>query len=297
MLESTGRHVIVIGVKVEVGRQAVSATTEERRSGTPGGAKLRALREQAGRAQLWVEAEAELGSGYLQRVESGKVAQPERSTVERILAALGARYNEQCEVLELFGYAVATPLPTEDDIAWARAVCQRELHEVPFPAYVLDCTHSLIAWNRYLPRLLELAPDDPLRRLARGSLLEAWFDPASPLAPLVAEPDLFLPALIRALRYEMQRFGGEAWYAALLARLRDVPRFRHYWAVVEREPTPLTAARALVPVRLAVPGAGLLQFRLSSEPFARDARFRLIYYFPADLATMRQCASWAAGAD
>src|SRR5712692_4805301 len=41
--------------------------------GTPGGAKLRALREGAGRTQLWVEVEAGLGTGYLQRVESGRV--------------------------------------------------------------------------------------------------------------------------------------------------------------------------------------------------------------------------------
>lgn len=266
-----------------------------RGSRTPGGARLRALREGAGRAQLWVEAGAELGSGYLQRVESGKVAQPERATLERVLAALGARYSERREVLELFGYAVATPPPTEEEIAWAAATCRRELHEVAFPAYVLDCTHRLVAWNRQVPRLLGIAPDDPtLGRLACRSLLAAWFDPTSPLAPLVAEPDRFLPALIRAFRYEMQQFRTEAWSAALLARLRDdLPRFRHYWAVVEREPAPVSATRALVPVRLAVPGAGVLQFRLASEPFARDARFRLVYYFPADPATLRRCAEWA----
>ena len=49
-------------------------------AGTPGGERLRALREAAGRTQLWVELEAELGTGYLQRVESGKVAQPVRAT-------------------------------------------------------------------------------------------------------------------------------------------------------------------------------------------------------------------------
>jgi len=27
----------------------------------------------------------------------------------------------------------------------------------------------------------------------------------------------------------------------------------------------------------------------------RDARFRLVYYFPADPATMQQCAAWATG--
>lgn len=253
-----------------------------------------ALREQAGRTQLWVEHEAELGTGYLQRVESGRVAQPARSTLDRILTALDARYSERRDVMELFGYTVATPPPSNADIAWARELCRHELHGVPFPAYVLDCTHRLVAWNHLFPCLLGSVPGGPLPEALTGASLPAlWFDPASPLAALAAEPDVFLPALIRALRYEMQSFGTEAWYAALLERLWELPRFRRYWDVVVREPRPAGAARALTPVRLAVPGAGLLAFRLSSEHFTRDARFRLIYYFPSDVDTMRQCAAWA----
>ena len=314
----------------------------EHTSGTPGGAKLRALRERAGKTQLWVEAEAELGTGYLQRVESGRVAQPERPTVERILDALGARYTERRATLEQFGYVVATPPPTEDEIAGARDAAHRELDEVAFPAYVLDCMHRLVAWNAYLPRLLGPTGDAPclhgddtdLPRLRRSqaairgdagarrvgvvdqrpsgpdtgdprlqdlegrSMLAPWFDPASPLGALVVEPDRFLPALIRALRYEMQRYRAEDWYARMLAELFEaLPLFRRYWEQVAREPPSASAARALVPVRLAPPGAGTLLFRLSSEPFVRDARFRVIYYFPADPATMRWCAAWAADAD
>lgn len=261
---------------------------------TPGGAWLQALREAAGRAQLWVEAEADLGTGYLQRVESGRVAQPERPTLERILDAPCARYSERREVLQLFGYAVRTFPPTDDEIARACAACQRELHDAPFPAYALDCTHRLIAWNGYVSRLFGLFPTDPaLRGLAGRSILATWFDPASPLAPLVAEPEAFLPALIRALRYEQQQFRVEPWYAAMLAELRAaLLGFDRWWVAVAHEPVVATAARALVPIRLAVPGAGCLLFRLSSEPFTRDARFRVVYFFPADPATMLRCAQW-----
>lgn len=264
------------------------------RSRTPGGARLRAVREAVGKTQLWVEVEADLGTGYVQRVEAGKVVQPERVTLERILAALEARYSERREVLELFGYTVTTTPPTGEEVAWAQEVCRQPLRELPFPAYVLDCTHRLVAWNRYVPLLFGIAPADPsLGGLAGKSLLAAWFDAASPLAPLVAEPDQFFPANIRALRYEMQQFRTEPWYTGVLARLDALPRFRRYWALAEQEPAPVSAARALVPVRLAVPGVGLLLFRLASEPFVRDARFRMIDYFPADPATMRQCAAWA----
>src|SRR5215468_5787831 len=95
--------------------------------GTPGGNRLRALREYAGRTQLDVELDADLGSGYLQRVESGKVQQPERETLERILAALGTRYTQRRDILELFGYIVDAPLPTEDEIQWAVGLCRSEL--------------------------------------------------------------------------------------------------------------------------------------------------------------------------
>jgi transcriptional regulator with XRE-family HTH domain len=265
---------------------------------TPGGAKLRALRERAGKTQLWVELEAELGTGYLQRVESGWVRQPGYATLERILDALGARYSERREVLEPFGYLVPVPIPDASDIAWARDVSRRELHEFPFPAYVLDCVPRLIAWNQRVPRLFGLEPADPtLGGLAGKSLPAAWFDPASPIGPLVADPDGMLPALIRAFRHEMHQFQSEQWFQEELARLLELTLFRHYWEVVEREEQPpASAARALAPLWLDVPGAGKLQFRLSAEPFTRDARFRLVNYFPADARTMEVCASWTAGA-
>jgi transcriptional regulator with XRE-family HTH domain len=287
-------------------------------AGAPGGERLREVRRAAGRTQLWVEAEADLGTGYLQRVESGRVAQPGRGTVEKILDALDARYSERRDVLELFGYLVATPLPTPAETDWARESCQRELHDVPFPAYMLDCYPRLVAWNRLAPRLLGDEPDRDTgtpdgrpgtpdrRRGARGerilagllghSMLTPWFDPASPLGALVAEPDVFLPRLIRALRYEVERYRHEPWLVAMLDETQSaLPRFRAAWHQSEQEPAPISAARILVPVKLAIPGEGLLQFRLVSEPLVRDARFRLIYYLPADPRTMRRCAVWASG--
>ncbi|MCC7367098.1 MAG: hypothetical protein IT306_01675 [Chloroflexi bacterium] len=266
---------------------------------TPGGARLRAIREQAGRAQLWVEAEADLGTGYLQRVESGRVAQPSRVTVERILAVLDARYSEQREVLELFGYVVATPLPTEADFAWARDSCQHELHDVPFPAYVMDCVPRLIAWNGYVPRLLGLsgpAGEALLQRCVGEPLFPLWFDPSAPFGRLVAEPEVFIPGMVRALRYEYSRFQPEPWIAETLQEMTArLPRFREVWEQATQLPAPISAARVLLPVKLDVPAAGRLLFRLVSEPFVRDTRFRLIYFVPADAPTLRQCAAWASG--
>ncbi len=282
----------VIVIEVEIRR--VMNSQHNRVTGDAGGNKLRALREAAGKTQLWIEAEADLGSGYLQRIESGRVAQPGRAMLERILAAIGARYSERREVLEQFGYAVSMSPPDKADTAWARAFCQPELDQAPFPAYALDCIHRLVAWNAQVPRLFGLLGDDPsLGRLAGCSILEAWFDENSPLSRLVAEPDVFLPALIRAFRSEMEPHQVEPWVPEVLDRLLALPRFADYWRRIEQEAAPVSSARALVPLKLTVPGAGRMQFRLSAEHLVRDARFRLIFFFPADLPTMQRCAEWA----
>ena len=166
-----------------------------------------------------------------------------------------------------------------------------------FPAYVLDCTHRLVAWNRYFPRLLGVGPGEPLPSALIGrSPLAPWFDPTSLLAPLVAEPERFLPALLRAFHFEMGRFGGEPWYREMvLEPLHALLRFRQYWAQVEAEPVAAGAGRALVPAILDLPHGGRLQFSLAAEPFTQDARFRSIYYSPADEHSMRQCIAWAEG--
>ena len=261
----------------------------ERQAGTPGGARLRALREAQHRTQLWVELEAELGTGYLQRLESGRVEQPERPTVDRILDALGARFTERREVLELFGYTVRAEPPSEEDVAWARGLSSGELSAFPFPAYVLDCVPRLIAWNDAFPTLIGASPGGPLPRwLAEPSFLAAWFDQRSPLHQVVVEPDVFLPAMIRAFRHEMRPYRREVWFAGLLAELMALPLFAAHWSAVEQESPPVGAARAQVPLQIRAPNGEVLQFRLSAEPFTRDARFRFVYYFPADVTTMRR---------
>ncbi len=151
---------------------------------------MRRLREARGRTQLWVEAEADLGTGDLQRVESGRVAQPSRGAVERILAALDARYGESREVLECFGYLAAASLPSAAERYWAREHIQPILDDVRLPAYALECAARLVAWNGYFPRLLGPRPESPRpESMTERSLLFSWFDPGSRLGATVSAPE------------------------------------------------------------------------------------------------------------
>jgi len=259
-----------------------------------GGSQLRALREALGKTQLEVELDADLGSGYLQRVESGKVKHPERLTVERILAALSARYAQRRDILEYYGYIVETPLPTTDESEWAAGLCRDVLNGVPFPAYLLDCAHRLIEWNAFTPKLFGLTSRlGGMSRLAGTSMVKALFDSASGIANLIHNPGEFYPATLRAFRYEMRLSQGEAWHQDVMDDLLAVPRFREYWDRIEQDGLAAAPARPLTPIEFKLPGIGVLKFRLTSEILSEDRRFRIIYYLPADSATLDQCAVWS----
>jgi transcriptional regulator with XRE-family HTH domain len=260
-----------------------------------GGRLLRQIREHMGQPQLWVELEAELGSGYLQRVESGKVKRPLRQTLERILDALHARYSERQQILELYGYTVSIPKPDEAEIAWAQEVCQAELDAVLFPAYLLDCTHQLLAWNQQAVCLLTGDMQPPkMQGMNRVSLLRIWFDAKYAIQPRVTNPDEFFPAMIRALRNEIQLYSSEAWHQAMIDELLEtIPFMKKVWDSMPQDRIFPYAGRSVAPLHLCSADDNILQFRLSAERFTRDFRFRVIYFFPADVATMQQCTQWA----
>lgn len=254
---------------------------------TAGGKRLRALRECASRTQLDVELDANLGIGYLQRLELGKVQQPERETLERILAALGVSFAEQSEVLGLFGYAVETSTPTELEIQRAIDVFRCELDNASIPAYLLDCSHRLVTWNALVSQLFKLDrfvhPDGKPNYVSMPKLI---FDPFYGITSAIVNRDEFFPAQIRVLQYEMQRFGDAVGHNQFIQEMRQFREFDRYWA--ERE-----TAHAQIPMRPFAPvkldlGDRLVQFRLIAETFLHDHRFRVIYYLPADSATLLQ---------
>ncbi|MCI0708987.1 MAG: helix-turn-helix transcriptional regulator [Chloroflexi bacterium] len=251
-------------------------------SRTPGGKRLKALRDYHRKTQLDVELDASLGIGYLQRLELGKVQQPERDTLERLLLALNAQYTERREILELFGYIVDAPIPDETEIEWAISVCHTELDQAVFPAYLLDCAHRLLYWNRLVPQLFDTG--------YAVSMLHMVFDPQYRMTPRIKNADIFFPAQIRALRYEMQRFHDEAWYEALLDDMLGCAEFEKHWHQEQQE-TVHIPARPLTPLELEVNGS-ILRFRLISEPFVQDHRFRVLFYLPADTETIQQCMIW-----
>lgn len=259
------------------------------------GQRLRELRQRRGKTQLAIELEAGLGSGYLQRVESGRVKQPLRTMLERILQALEVESRETDEVLTLFGYTSAQGLPTRQEVDWARDCCHDVLQAVRLPTYLLDCAHRLLGWSALIPSLLGVLPDDPnLLQLKDHSIIEAWFDAQSCLGSLVHAAEQFYPQLVQALYHEMLPFRHEAWHTALTTRwMQHIPDFRTYWEQAQQGTPSAVAARLLHPVALKGPQGQLLHFCLAAEHFTQDRRFRLLYYIPFDKQTMSLCEVWS----
>ncbi len=255
--------------------------------GKVGGAKLRALRNASGLTQLTVELEASLGTGYLQRVESGKVQQPERETLERVLDALRVTFAQRRDVLETFGYTVAITPPSEQDIAWAIQQTAPILHKVSFPAYLLTCTHHLLAWNTPAEQLFGQMGVRNLADFQSAPIFHLFFDSQRGILPAIHNAAEFLPAVVQALRHEMSRFQQEAWATALIeSLLQNLPLFKTPWLNSTSDEPSVVAARPLVPLEITLIIGVNLKFRITAEPLTADPRFRMVYYPPADTPTL-----------
>lgn len=259
---------------------------------TSGGERLRLLRESRGKTQLTLELDASLGTGYLQRLESGKVQQPERDTLERILTALAVSFAERQEVMQQFGYAVPLTIPDAAQIQWAISIFQAEMAAITVPAYVLDCSHRLLTWNPLAAKLYGLgqnmAAEDRADYLLMPRLI---FDPRLNVSPSIVNGEEFYPSQIRVLKYERLRCGVDSWYDGFIEEMRHYGEFDRYWSQYGREQSQFTM-RPLSPFKLDLGSRGLTQFRIIAESFVQDQRFRVIYCLPADAETIRWCDGW-----
>jgi transcriptional regulator with XRE-family HTH domain len=257
-----------------------------------GGQLIRHLRIRAGRTQTELELAARLGEHYLKRIELGQVTRPQRATLERILKALHASYDDQRLVLEAYGYTAQNPLPTADEIALAQQRFRASLTPIPIPVQLLDCAQRLLDWNRLLPPLVGRHPDDPaMLTLTNRTITEILYEPAFGIGQRVLNLQAWsrhmLPVLIHELRPYLKEPWGEQLYVAMrqnvpgLADLIDDP-------ALERA----IPARPLEPIVFAGPADTALPFRIAAEPFTEDTRFRVIYYFPADAAALNYCQAW-----
>lgn len=273
------------------------------------GACLRELRERTGKSQVEVAAVVNAwksnrknGTGerggfdaaHLSRIENGKLKYPRRETLEDILTVLEVTYRERREILELYGYTVSNPLPTPAEIAWACAACAPELHDMPYPAYFVDCGQRLHTWNRYAPRLIGMQADDPrLALFQQCTVMDLAFNPAYRTSFRIDHPEENLPDPLYLMKVEFQPFLNEPWYAELINRWRhELHEFVTSAATLASTVTYKTTFCVVKPMYRDRSDMKILKFRLLGVDFVQDPRFHLVRCIPIDVTTMRQCIAW-----
>jgi transcriptional regulator with XRE-family HTH domain len=275
------------------GENLMSSDEETRKA--QGRKKLRDLRRIAGKTQEQIEQEAGLAVRTLTRIERGKAGRenPEKATLEAILRAIGARYNDRRDVLSLFNYNTSTPLPDEDEITQARQDCHDDLHNVSFPAYILDCAQRAVDWNRCVPPLIDAYVQD-MEQLRGLYLTDILFGEPYQLANMVKNRDELFPTLLRVFHHTAQPFADESWYKEYMTHtMNDLPLFRKYWDMTHQQGTGNTPARLRIIAILEHRDVGELRFGTQVEPLSTDSRFRIVYFMPRDQKTESQCATWA----
>jgi transcriptional regulator with XRE-family HTH domain len=250
------------------------------------------LRENAGLSQGAVEVVAELGEHYFKRIELGQVARPQRATLERILNALQATYDDRRHVLEAYSYTIANPLPTAHEIAAAQAAFHNIAATLTVPAQLLDCAQRMQAWNRLLDFTIGRLPDiQDKPDLVGQSIFAITYHPRFHIRSRILNLATWSQHMLPVLLHELRPYVQESWCRDLMTEIRQgAPVFSgssDMFRTSRRIP-----ARPLVPIIFQGPGNLALPFWVATEHFIDDARFRVTYYLPADEITYRQCQSW-----
>ncbi len=266
-----------------------------------GGAWLRALRQAAGLSL--VELAGRLGDqgagidqAHLHKIESGKIRRPASATLETILTdGLEAPYRTRRDVLNTFGYQLPWALPTDREVDEGRRLCAQELLSATWPAYLMDHGQRLWVWNRYVPRLLGLSPDDPApARFVGLTVLDLVFNPTVGVNLLIANPELFRPLFLRMFKIQTAAHVHEPWFHDLIGRAREWPGFPEMWVDLPDDADVVLETQPIVPIEFRVPGAEQpLRFRIALIYLSLDPRFQVVHWIPYGSATLRHVAGWA----
>jgi len=223
----------------------------------------------------------------LSRIEQGKVSNPSRELIDKIIAVMDLKEDEKNHLLLVGNY-----LPTQEEIEKMRKEVDPILQNWPYPAYVLDFSWRLLAWNKaaawvyeidketanYLiikmPRSLDLvfSPQFIQNRFVKGAEKKQWH--------------LFLLQKLVLFMSAQKSRSKEYWYVETIKELMNNKLFAILWTQAQNFHNEIQIDRyekkSLVNVK---DTSQRLSFYLFKAPLLHDQRFDIEFHVPSDIET------------
>ena len=211
---------------------------------------------------------------YLIRLEQGRDRNPSASVVAALANALRLDDDERLHLKHLAAVSTTSELCPAAQAGSEVAPTVLTLLERldPTPAFVVDLTYEVLAWNATWERVV--APlgflDHRPPNLARYVFLQPAAQATYPDWECVAEEQ------VRQLRAAAPRLADDPRFAALLDELLAVPLFAERWAAYT------VGTRHRLPKQLRHPSAGLVAFDVEVLSLEEPVGHRLVTWLPAD---------------
>lgn len=225
----------------------------------------------------------------LSRIEQGKVKNPPRELLNKLMEALHLTEEEKNQLLVIGNY-----LPTKEEVKEARKKIGPIVEAWPCNAYAMDYTWRVVYVNKKMYRLLGV-PENQQKEVEMNlpNAIEVAFDPNLTLNKTKTskeweERGKFLLSMLVRFLYDQRARSREHWYQDLIRRMMDNKLFHKIW--------PLAQERANANCNFTNFGEKILystekgkKLRLNLHffvvPVFRDPRFFAEFYVPSDLKT------------
>lgn len=268
-----------------------------------GGYALRELRKLRKLNLDDVAGQAEIAFKTVQEIETGITKQPSYPVVEKILDAITELSPEnpptpaqKQNIMHYFGYRISFPKPTSKEVQSAVERWRKDNFDVPYPAYLVDCSQKVLDWNIFAPRLLGLTYSHPATQFYKqATVYDLAFNLSVRRGFHFDKAEEYLASLVSLMKYEFEPFSEEDWCVETLNKAKkEYPEFAQMWDNTVVSLVNEVSYRTMKPLHIVNPNDGsILKFRLMGADFVNDPRFRSVQYLPLDTLTMQHCLLWA----
>ncbi|OGC51094.1 hypothetical protein A2982_02390 [candidate division WWE3 bacterium RIFCSPLOWO2_01_FULL_39_13] len=226
----------------------------------------------------------------LSRIEQGRVSNPPRELIDRIIEVMDLKEEEKNHLLLIGNY-----LPTQEEIEKIRKEVNPIINNWPYPAYVLDFSWRFLAWNErtsWVYEITEKAKPQIIKNMNRT--IEMVFNPQFIQNRLLDGKELekWHESLLQKLilfKFNQQARTKELWYRDFISQMMDNELFTHLWpkARLSKEIAELDKyeRKSIVNIRNT---KSRLEFHIFKVPLLLDPRFEIDFHVPTNQNTHAQ---------